>query len=68
MDNKIYVVTAIVDGNGAVLVEVFEDSEQANEFIKNSVKPQLRKEYGDKMADDKSLEIGYHIRKMHENN
>ena len=64
MNDKVYVVTATVDPDGVVLAEAFDDADKANKFSVNGVKPQLREEYGNKMADNKTLQVGYHIREI----
>lgn len=55
---ELHVITACTKSCGVVLVEVFDDLEKANDFMTNGVDAQLRKEYGDAMADDKTLSIG----------
>ena len=63
---QLYIVTAIVDGNGAVLQEAFENENEALDFSDTkNVKQILRETYNDAMADHPSLMIVYSPRKLH---
>ena len=61
-NKKIYVVSATTTIEGLVLLELFEDIDDALSFEKNGVKKQLRNEYSDKMADCPDLQIAFSTR------
>ena len=58
LKTPVYVIYATTAVEGIVLLEVFTDLDKALTFEKDDVDAQLRRNYGDKMADCESLQIG----------
>ena len=62
---RVYVVTAEVEGSGIIVMELFEDCDDALQFQASGLDSQIRTEYGDVAADHPSLTTGFSTRKLH---
>lgn len=67
MNKELYLIYATTDSSGLVLNEIFENMDDALEFEKNEVKKQLLANYGEKMVNCKSLQIGFGKVPLHTN-